>query len=79
MLAIINILIFIIFVYLVIHGAKLQTFLNGVDRIFKDKITKITDYTAESNLHFALENRLKNYQGDFLEPPYGKSLVISTD
>ena len=37
--------------YLIIHGAKLQIFLNRTDRIFKDKITKITDYATESNLH----------------------------
>ena len=42
--------------YLIIHGAKLQIILYRADRIFKDKITKITDYATESNLLFALKN-----------------------
>ena len=36
--------------YLIIYGAKLQIILYRADRIFKDKITKITDYATESNL-----------------------------
>ena len=61
--------------YLVFYSVKLQVLLNGADRIFKDKITKITDYAAERNLHFALKNRLKNYQ--LLQ--YSGSMLIRVD